>query len=221
MVLLHLPRCSLQRRLATLLDDGTGQKAPGLVPLAWLIITTGRPWARLIWLSRGSTARLLQTLASGTVAIDHAGVDSLSPGKEVEYLRQLLMGAGIIERRDTQLGNFERWSVRWLDAIDDPEHQRLLRTYLVWRHHRDLAARAATGPLPYSTVAVCRSKANAGLRWLRWLADRGGTVKPSPKPTSMPGSPPPPTPGRRRLHPLGRTARPPRGSPSDASPPVE
>lgn len=169
--------CSLQRRLATLLDDGTGQAAPILVPLAWLIITTGRPWARLIWLSRGNTARLLQTLAGGTVAIDHAGLDSLSAGKEVEYLRQLLMGAGIIERRDTQLGNFERWSVRFLKAIDDAEHQRLLRTYLMWKLHRELTVRAANGPLSYSTVAVCRSKANAGLRWLRWMADRGGTVE--------------------------------------------
>jgi len=87
------------------------------------------------------------------------------------------MAAGIIERRDTQLANFERWSARWLAAIDDPEHQRVLRTYLRWRHHRDLSARAENAPVPYSSVAVCRHRANAGLRWLRWLADHGSSVR--------------------------------------------
>ena len=164
--------CSLKRRLSMLLDDGTGKVTPALEPLFELVSTSGRPWARLIWLSRGSTAAHLQTLASGTVSLDHAGVDSLAPGKEVEYLRQLLMGSGIIERKDTQLGNFERWSARWLAAIDDLEQERLLRTYLGWRHHRDLAARAENGPLPYSAVATCRARANTGLRWLRWLAAR-------------------------------------------------
>ncbi len=168
--------CSLQRRLAALLDDGTGQVTPALVPLVELITSTGRPWARLIWLSRGGTADRLRTLANGTVTLDYAGVDSLPPGREVDYLRQLLMGAGVIDRRDTQLGNFERWSVRFLEVIGDPEHRRLLRTYLVWRHHRDLVDRAQDGPLAYSWVAGCRNRANAGLRWLSWLATRGRTV---------------------------------------------
>jgi len=162
--------------LRELLDDGTGKVTQALEPLFELVSTSGRPWARLIWLSRGSTAAHLETLARGRATIDHSGVDSLPAGKEVEYLRQLLMGAGIIERRDTQLGNFERWSSRFLEAIDDPGHQRLLRTYLGWRHHRDLSARAENSPLPYSSVAVCRDRANAGLRWLRWLADRGSSV---------------------------------------------
>ena len=35
--------CSLQRRLAALLDDGTGQVTPALVPLVELITSTGRP----------------------------------------------------------------------------------------------------------------------------------------------------------------------------------
>jgi hypothetical protein len=169
--------CSLQRRLRELLDDGTSKVAPALEPLAELVSTSGRPWARLIWLSRGSTAAHLEALARGRVAIDHSGLDSLRAGKEVEYLRQLLMAAGIIERRDTQLGNFERWSARWLAAIDDPEHQRLLRTYLRWRQHRDLSARGENGPVPYSSVSVCRDRANAGLSWLRWLAEHGSSVR--------------------------------------------
>ena len=113
------------------------------------------------------------------------------------------MGGGVIDRRDTQLGNFERWSVRFLEVIGDPEHRRLLRTYLVWRHHRDLVDRAQDGPLAYSWVAGCRNRANAGLRWLSWLATVAGRLPPSPNPTLMPGSPPPPTPGPPRTSSAG------------------
>ena len=72
--------------------------------------------------------------------------------------------------------NFERWSTRWLNDIDDPDHQRLLRTYLLWRLHRDLSARAQSGPLSYNSVAGCRNRANADLRWLSWLADHERSV---------------------------------------------
>jgi len=168
--------CSLKRRLTELLDDGTGQLAPRLQPLMAALIVMDQPWSGLIWLSRGDVAPRLQALARGTVSIDHAGLDSFPRGKGPEYLRELLMRTGVLEVRDKQLMAFERWTVRWLDAIDDPGHQRLFRTYLTWQHHRDLVARAETGPLAYGTVATCRSRANSGLRWLRWVADRGRTI---------------------------------------------
>jgi hypothetical protein len=168
--------CSLRRRLTNVLDDGTGQVAPRLQPLLAALVVMDQPWSGLIWLSRGDVAPRLQALAGGTVGIDHAGLDSFPPGKGPEYLRELLMKTGVLEVRDKQLMAFERWTVRWLDAIDDPDHRRLFRTYLTWHHHRDLVARAETGPLTYSTVARCRSLANSGLRWLRWVTDRGHTI---------------------------------------------
>ncbi|MGD0881691.1 MAG: hypothetical protein ABSB09_09010 [Acidimicrobiales bacterium] len=168
--------CSLRRRLTELLDDGTGQVAPRLEPLMASLIVMDQPWSGLIWLSRGDVGARLQALARGTVGIDHAGLDSFPPGKGCEYLRELLMTIGVLEVKDRQLMAFERWTLRWLDAIDDPRHQRLLRTYLLWHHHRDLVARAEAGPLSYATVAVCRSNANSGLRWLQWITRRGRTV---------------------------------------------
>lgn len=168
--------CSLRRRLEAILDDGTGRVTPELEPLLTLLTAMQHPWSGLIWLSRGDVAARMEAMARGTVSVDHAGVDSFPDGRGPEYLRELLMAAGILEIRDKHLMAFERWTVRWLAAIDDPDQQRLLRTYLLWRHHRDLSARGETGPLTYSAVAVCRSRANAGLRWLRWLADHDCTV---------------------------------------------
>lgn len=168
--------CSLRRRLEEILDDGTGRVARGLEPLMPLLTAVKRPWSGLIWLTRGDVAARLQALAQGTVTVDHAGVDSFPDGRGPEYLRELLMAAGILEVRDKHLMAFERWTIRWLAAIDDLDQQRLLRTYLLWRHHRDLSARAESAPLTYSAVSCCRSRANAGLRWLRWLADHDCTV---------------------------------------------
>jgi hypothetical protein len=168
--------CSLRRRVSGLLDDGTGHVANRLQPLLAALVVMDQPWSGLIWLSRGDVAARLVALASGTVSIDHDGLDSFPPGKGPEYLRELLMITGVLEVRDRQLMAFERWSMRWLDAIEDRDHRRLLRIYLTWHHHRDLVARAETGPLSYGTVATCRSTANSGLRWLRWIAQHGRTI---------------------------------------------
>jgi len=71
-----------------------------------------------------------------------AGLDQLPPGRGREYLRELQMVHRIIPARDKYLLAFERWAADRIDAVEDDGDRKLIRRYLRWRHHRELAARA-------------------------------------------------------------------------------
>ena len=101
--------CSLLRCVSGLLDDRSGHVANRLQPLLAAVVVMDQPWSGLIWLSRGDVAARLVALASGTVSIDHDGLDSFPPGKGPKNLRELLMITGVLEVRDRQLMAFERW----------------------------------------------------------------------------------------------------------------
>lgn len=166
-------RCSLHRRLAQLLDDGSGAVAQALVPLAEALGAMADPWPGLAWLATPAVAERLGLLATGAVALTHEGIDQLQPGPGREYLRDLLVVHKVLPARDKYLAAFQRWTVSRLETIEDPNDRQLVRTYLRWHHHRDLSARAAVGPLPSTVVARARAKTNSGLALLAWLRSRG------------------------------------------------
>jgi hypothetical protein len=165
-------RCSLRRRLGEALNDGTGQIAPVLTPLFDALASMAEPGSGLIWLQARAVRERLGAIATGTVPLSHDGVDQLPAGQGREYLRELLMVHGLLPARDRYLLAFERWEAVLIERVDDPEDRRLIRIYLRWRHHRELAARAAAGPLSASVVATARKRTRAGLRLLGWLRDR-------------------------------------------------
>ena len=169
-------RCSLKKRLAGFLDDGAGQVAPGLASLFDALVSMPEPRRGLNWLNEAPVRERLAALATGEVALTHAGVDIFDPGNGREYLRELLMTHGCLPDGDVYLMAFERWETHRLATIDDPADCQTIRVYLRWRHHRELAARAATGPLTASMTYAARSRTNSGLRLLLWLRERDVTL---------------------------------------------
>jgi hypothetical protein len=166
-------RCSLRRRVQEALADDAGRVPDALGGLHDALAEMPDPWAGLIWLQPRPVRDRLRALASGAVPLSHEGLDRLAPGQGREYLRDLLMVHGLIPARDKHLLAFERWAQTRPDVVEDEEDSRLVRLYLRWRHHRELAARADAGPLPSSVVACARVRTNAGLRLLSWLRARG------------------------------------------------
>lgn len=165
-------RCSLRRRLAEVLDDGTGRIAPALSPLFEALSAMAEPRSGLTWLQARAVRERLGAIATGTVSLSHDGIDRLAPGQGREYLRELLMVHGLLPPRDKHLLAFERWEAACIEGVEDPEDRRLIRIYLRWRHHRELTARAAAGPLSASVVAAARKRTRAGLRLLGWMRAR-------------------------------------------------
>jgi integrase len=169
-------RCSLKKRLAGLLDDGSGQVAPSLVPFFDALVSMPEPRRGLKWLNSAAVRERLAALATGAVALTHAGLDAFHPDNGREYLRELLMAHGCLPAQDKYLMAFERWETRRLATIDDPADRQIIRVYLRWRHHRELTARAAAGPLTAPMTFTARRRVNSGLELLSWLRERNVTL---------------------------------------------
>jgi len=77
-------RCTLADRLSGLLDDGSGQIRPELVPLADSLTAMNDPLSGLKWLwanqgREGSSEDLLRRLGRGEIALIHEAFHGLRP----------------------------------------------------------------------------------------------------------------------------------------------
>lgn len=165
--------CSLRRRLVPVLDDGSGQVAPFLLPLYEQLCSASRPLAAMTWLNRPETRARLGSLARGETPLTHEGIDTLSGSQGREFLRQLLIEAGLLPERDRYLAAFESWRGRRLASIEDPEVRREVGLYLAWRHSRNLAVRAEAGRLSAGVANLARDHTDAAVRFLTFLSERG------------------------------------------------
>lgn len=169
-------RCSLRRRLAVVLDDGTGTVNVGLALLQEALASMVDPWSGLIWLNIAHVRQRLNALATGAVALTHEGLDTLPAGQGREHLRGLLVTHGVLPAHDKYFAAYQRWETSRLDNIDHDGDRQQIRAYLRWRHHRELSARSEASPLTGSIVATARRRTNAGLRLLLWLRARGAVL---------------------------------------------
>ena len=73
-------RCSLRRRAARVMDNGSGQVPAALGPVLEAIAAMADPQAGLIWLQSQAVRDRLTALATDAVPISHDGIDRLAPG---------------------------------------------------------------------------------------------------------------------------------------------
>lgn len=163
--------CSLRRRLAVTLDDGTGQTAPALQPLADYLLSNPSPVAMMHWARKPTVAQRLTALARGEVPLTHEGIDTMSGGQSREHLRELMQATGILPIRDKYLAAFETWTQHRLSTIDDAAAKGEIERYLSWRQARALRIRAEAGPLPAQAANTARDHTDAAVRFLAFLSD--------------------------------------------------
>ena len=169
--------CSLARRLRTVMDDGTGQVAPALVPLFDRLCAMPNPMAAMTWLNKPAVRQRLAALAQGTTPLTHAGVDTLTGSQAREFLRELLVEVGLLPGRDKYLAAFESWTHHRLTTIDDPAAAGEIERYLSWRQARVLRIRAAAGRLPAQAANTARDQTDAAVRFLCFLRlERGHSL---------------------------------------------
>jgi hypothetical protein len=164
--------CVLAARLAVLLDDGTGQIRPELIPFYDTIRTMSRPRAGILWLSKPHVPPILTALARSQVPLTHDGLSTLTPWRCIIHIRDLLITSGVLPPADRFLLLFEQWLTTWLAGIDDEESRQLLRQYATWHTLRHLRDAADDGPVGYARNQAARHRLIQSAAFIDWLASR-------------------------------------------------
>ncbi|MYS80034.1 hypothetical protein [Embleya scabrispora] len=162
----------MRRRLAVLLDDGTGRPAPRLGPLADALCSARNPMSTEAWLRSRPVRERLKSIARGDLARAHEALSALPPSGGVNHLRQLLMSVGLLPLQDTELLKFEQWTKHLLDRIEPAEDRRDLATYIAWHHRRRLRGKLADGSIKPKTWRTAQSQIRTAAKFLAWLRAR-------------------------------------------------
>jgi hypothetical protein len=169
-------RCHLTDRLDALLVQHDGTVLPALRPIRAAVLSVDNPATGLGWLGRSRGAALLARLASGQLPFAHEALDRQPPGKSVEHLRRMLVAAGALPERNEHLARLEAFAHRTIEAIDNPQDRRLLRSYATWHvmHRiRNDRPRPATWP---AAGYRARHEITAAARFLTAIRQQGRSL---------------------------------------------
>ena len=169
-------RCTLDRRLRQLLDDGTGRIRAELRVLHQTLASADRPRTVLSWLSKNAAAAVLASLARGERPLTHHALDQMPPSKPAEHLRAILVATGALPARDEHLTRLEHWINATLGDLGDRDDKELLHRYAVWHLLRRLRQRNNGTPATYSQFTTIRQRVRAAIVLLGWLHARGLTL---------------------------------------------
>lgn len=120
------PPCALRRDLDRVIPD---RPAGALHPLRPVLLSA-EPLSTRHWLTR--CGRLLRSIDEGSLELDHAVLDTQPNPHRVEYLRALLISAGILPDDDLgPLRRFESAIPRLLDQLND-QHTAVVTRWTRW-----------------------------------------------------------------------------------------
>ncbi len=166
------PRCVADHRLRRLLSGPDGCLRPQLTPLLALFDVESDPYQILLWLSRSGWGSLLGRLARDHEEITHTMLDGLpSRQQHVQYLRTVLVAAGVLPVRDEQIDGIPPW----LDALlaaQPPHITRLIRPYASWSVLRRARGRSKGRASTPSVRKYARSRILIAVRFLRWIDEQ-------------------------------------------------
>ena len=176
-------RCALADRLADLLDDGSGQIRPELVPLAGCLLAMDNPLSGLTWLyarkgRTGSAGDLLRRLGRGEIELTHEAFNALQPWRAAAHLRDLLMACGVLPAADKQICAFERWLAGHLASTTGDGHAQLIRRFATWEVLPRLRARAEKKPVTPAARCHAVDQVLRATAFLHWLSDPNQRVVP-------------------------------------------
>jgi hypothetical protein len=171
------PRCVLRRRLGDLLGNQADRQRTGLAPLFDALLNASEPKAVLDWLLKSPTVTdTLARIGRGDLLVSYGTIDKLEPQlgvRTARHLENLLAATGTLPARDPVLTATERWCDRFLADIDNPEHARLLGTYVRWQILRPLRDKSQQAPITPSSGDAARRRLAIIGRFLGSLAHRG------------------------------------------------
>jgi len=165
-------RCALAKRSARLLG---GPRAE-LAGLHHAIVSARQPYSAHNWLRRSGGAAILAEIASGALALTHEALDAHPRPGAARYVRQMLVAGDLLAARDEALVALEAWVTERVEAVGNPEHQRLLRAYATWEVLRRARQRAEQAKAVRTPTRHAKTRLAAAIAFLAWLAGRGRTL---------------------------------------------
>ncbi|WP_326821458.1 hypothetical protein [Streptosporangium sp. NBC_01756] len=169
-------RCALHDRLSELLDDGTGQVHPRLLPLFLSLTSMENPLTGLTWLYEKYNPDMLRGLADGTIDLTHEAFHQLPHGRAASHLRELLMACGLLPEVDKQICLLERWLVHHLDVMKRPTHRKIIHRFATWEILPRLRRIAQNKTALPSSRSYAGQQIIYATRFLAWLAERRLTL---------------------------------------------
>jgi hypothetical protein len=168
--------CALQVDLRTVLDDGTGQIRPELLPFFDGVRAMTNPIAGISWVRRPHVHQMLRTLADPATPLTHETLNAMSPWRSVAYLRDLLMLHGVLPPADRHLMLFQRWLRDTLAEITEPQHRQLIARFTTWHVLHRLRRFAERGPVTEKQTQQARAEVRQAVAFLAWLDQRDRTL---------------------------------------------
>lgn len=163
-------RCVAQDRVRDLLSDEDGIVRPQLQPLADQLGAAREPWSVLSWTRRSDAARLLAGLATQHRELTHELLDDLPQEPRTFYIRELLVAAGVLPKRQEDFARLRLW-IR--DTLTDlpSHHARVIRPFAEWGVLRVARRRADKGDYTPNAAYVDRTHIRAAIKFMNWLDD--------------------------------------------------
>jgi hypothetical protein len=170
----HCLGCVTRERVDQMLAGPDGTVHPQLGGLRSLLLGDNTPEQIYVWLHGSKWALLLAELAHAGEPIKHDTLDARPQLVEVQYLRQILVGAGVLAAREDNIDSIEAWLDEFL-VDKPPDIAALLRRYASWSVLRRARSRAERHSRV--TTSVCRyaqGRLRVAAAFLTWLhRDRG------------------------------------------------
>ncbi|WP_245239986.1 DUF4158 domain-containing protein [Streptomyces erythrochromogenes] len=163
-------RCVAKDRVRDLLSDEDGAVHPQLQPLAEQLGAAQSPTAVIAWTRRSDSARMLAGLAAQHQEITHDLLDGLPQEWRTLYVRELLVAAGILPKRQE---NFARLRLWLKDTLADlpSHHARVIRPFAEWGVLRDARRRADKGRYTAGSASNDRTDIRTAIKFMTWLDD--------------------------------------------------
>ena len=161
-------RCVAGDRLRVFLGGEHGTVPPQLRPLVDALAKAERPSSVILWLEHGTSAKLLADLAARPAQITHELLDGLPQDQATHHVRETLVAAGILPRRQENLARLELWLGEFVTAL--PPHQaRVVRPFAEWQVVRDARRRGARGRYTAGAATCDRVDIRVAAEFLTWL----------------------------------------------------
>jgi hypothetical protein len=161
--------CALRRRATLALTGPAGQMPPEFAPVLEAIVAARDPRSALNWLRNGAGAAVLAEIVTGRLKVSHNALDAHPHPGGADYLRHVLVAAGVLPDRDENLARIQQWTSALLTGIADPADRRLVQAYATWRVLHQLRQRAAARPRPRTPTRNAHVRITAAADFLAWL----------------------------------------------------
>ncbi len=169
-------RCALRDDLSSLLLPSGQTPIKDAQKLIDALCSAERPESIHTWKRNPDVNQMLSDIGCGRLTLDHAALQAAPASRAREHLRQLLVHASMLPKRDVDLAYFETWLATRLTTFTDPAIRLPLERFATWHHLERIRHRVQHGDDLHGATHTAKQEITETGRFLTWLCSRGQTI---------------------------------------------